>query len=109
MAGLLGSLAMLLEPTRLGATVDLAALPRPPAVALPQWVVAFPAFAFLLCAPPEAVQRCRQRFVERGLACEPVAVLDGSGELRVRLDGAQALVLDLNREPVTGLARPADR
>jgi selenophosphate synthetase-related protein len=109
MAGLLGSLAMLLEPNRLGATVDLGALPRPPAVALPQWVVAFPAFAFLLCVPPDAVRRCRQPFVERGLACEPVAVLDGSGELRVRLDGEQALVLDLNREPVTGLARPTGR
>jgi selenophosphate synthetase-related protein len=109
MAGLLGSLAMLLEPTRLGATVDLGALPRPPGVSLPHWVVAFPAFAFLLCVPPGAVQRCRQRFVEHGLTCEAVAVLDGSGELRVRLGGEQALVWDLNREQVTGLARPTGR
>jgi selenophosphate synthetase-related protein len=109
MAGVLGSLAMLLEASRLGATVDLCALPCPPQVPLQQWVVAFPAFAFLLCVPPDAVQRCRRSFVERGLACEPVAVLDGSGELRVRLAGEQALVLDLNREPVTGLARPTGR
>jgi uncharacterized protein len=109
MAGLLGSLAMLLEPTRLGATVDLGALPRPPEVSLPHWVVAFPAFAFLLCVPPGAVQRCRQRFVDHGLTCEAVAVLDGSGELRVRLGGEQALVWDLNREQVTGLARPTGR
>lgn len=109
MAGLLGSLAMLLESARLGATVDLDALPRPPGVPLQQWVVAFPAFAFLLCVPPEAVRRCRRPFAERGLACAPVAVLDGSGELRVQLAGEQALVLDLNREPVTGLARPTGR
>jgi selenophosphate synthetase-related protein len=106
MAGVLGSLAMLLESTRLGATVDLGALPRPPAVPLPQWVVAFPAFAFLLCAPPAAVQACRRPFLERGLACEPVAVLDASGELRVRLGDEVALLLDLNREQVTGLPRP---
>jgi selenophosphate synthetase-related protein len=106
MAGLLGSLAMLLEPTGLGATVDLDTLPRPSGVPLPRWVVAFPAFAFLLCAPPGAVAACRAPFVERGLACEPVAVLDGSAELGVRLGGEHALVLDLDQEPVTGLARP---
>jgi selenophosphate synthetase-related protein len=106
MPGLLGSLAMLLEPARLGATVDLGALPCPPGVPLPQWLVSFPAFAFLLCAPPGAVPACRRAFLERDLACEPVALLDGSGELRVQLDGERALVLDLNQEPVTGLARP---
>jgi uncharacterized protein len=103
MAGLLGSLAMLLEHGRLGATVDLDALPRPAEVPLPRWVVAFPAFSFLLCAPPAGVEACRRPFLERGLACEPVAVLDGTGELRVRLGEAEALVLDLNRERVTGL------
>lgn len=104
MAGLLGSLAMLLEYGRLGATVDLDALPRPADVPLPQWVVAFPAFSFLLCAPAGRVEDCRRPFRERGLSCEPVAVLDGSGELRVRLGDADALVLDLNREKVTGLS-----
>jgi selenophosphate synthetase-related protein len=103
MAGLLGSLAMLLEYGRLGATVDLDAVPRPAGVPLPAWVVAFPAFSFLLCAPPGRVEDCRRPFLERGLACEPVAVLDGSGELRVRLGEAEALALDLNRERVTGL------
>jgi len=103
MAGLLGSLAMLLEYGRLGATVDLDALPRPAGVPLPLWLVAFPAFAFLLCAPPGQVDACRSPFLDRGLACEPVAVLDGSGAVRARLGGAEALVLDLNRETITGL------
>jgi uncharacterized protein len=103
MAGLLGSLAMLLEYGRLGATVSLDAVPRPAGIPLPLWLVAFPAFSFLLCAPSGRVEDCRRPFLERGLSCEPVAVLDGSGELRVRLGDAEALLLDLNREPVTGL------
>ncbi|HEV8652218.1 MAG TPA: AIR synthase related protein [Actinomycetes bacterium] len=107
MAGLLGSLAMLLEYGRLGATVDLDALPRPAGVSLARWLVAFPAFAFLLCAPPGKVDACRAPFLDRGLACEPVAVLDGSGALRARLGGAEALVLDLHRETVTGLGTRA--
>ncbi|HEX2372778.1 MAG TPA: AIR synthase related protein [Actinomycetota bacterium] len=104
MAGLLGSLAMLLEYGRLGATVALDAVPRPAGIPLPLWVVAFPAFSFLLCAPSGRVEDCRRPFLERGLSCEPVAVLNGSGELRVRLGDAEALLLDLNRERVTGLS-----
>jgi uncharacterized protein len=103
MAGLLGSLAMLLEFGRLGATVALDAVPRPAGVPLPLWLVAFPAFSFLLCAPSGRVEDCRRPFLERGLSCEPLAVLNASGELRVRLGDAEALLLDLNRERVTGL------
>jgi selenophosphate synthetase-related protein len=103
MAGVLGSLAMLLEPTRTGACVDLEALPRPPGVPLLTWVTAFPAYGFLLCAAPGSVEACRARFAERDLACEVIATLDGGGELRVRGGGGERLVLDLRHEPVTGL------
>lgn len=110
MAGLLGSLAMLLEPTRAGACVDLDALPRPPGVSLTAWVAAFPAYGFLLCAPAESVDACRARFTERGLVCARIATVDGGGELRVRGGGAERLVFDLRLEPVTGLGllREAD-
>lgn len=103
MAGILGSLAMLLEPTASGATVDLDALPRPDGIPLERWVIAFPAYAFLLCADPAAVDECRARFHARGLACEAIAGVVGGGELRVRGGGQERLLLDLRREAVTGL------
>jgi hypothetical protein len=103
MAGVLGSLAMLLEPTAAGACVDLDALPRPPGIPLAAWVTAFPAYGFLLCADPGAVAQVEARFAERGLVCAQIAHLDGSGELRVRDSEEERLVLDLRREPVTGL------
>ena len=43
MAGLIGSLAMLLVWSGLGATVDLAPLPRPSGVAVDAWLTCFPA------------------------------------------------------------------
>lgn len=103
MAGILGSLAMLLEPTASGATVELDALPRPDGIPLERWVMAFPAYGFLLCADPANVEECRARFTSRGLVCEVIAGVDGGGELRVRGGGEERLLLDLRREPVTGL------
>lgn len=108
MAGLLGSLAMLLEPSGCGVALDLDALPRPAGVAIDTWVSVFPSFGFLLCAPPEGAEACRARFTGRGLACEPVGRLDATGRLRACLGGEEALVADLSHEPVTRLARPAD-
>ena len=103
MAGFLGSLAMLLEPTRRGATVDLEALPRPEGVAIESWVEAFPTFGFWLTARPAAAEACRDAFLSRGLACEVVGELDDTGVLRARVAGEVGEIADLARERPTGL------
>ena len=103
MPGLLGSLAMLLEPNRLGVTVDLEAVPAPEGVALADWLICFPCFAFLLCAPAGREDDCASPFRARGLSVAVLGTLDGSGRLDVRLGGETATVVDVNAEPVTGL------
>ncbi|MGH9103453.1 MAG: AIR synthase related protein [Acidimicrobiales bacterium] len=103
MAGLLGSLAMLLEPTRSGATVDLARIARPAGVEIADWLLTFPSYSFCLCAPEDRADECRGAFSRRGLSCEVAGVLDGSGKLRARLDGEEALFCDLRHEAITGL------
>jgi Selenophosphate synthetase-related proteins len=52
MAGLVGSLAMLLECNRLGVSLDLDALPVPAGVTLERWINCFPCLSFLMCVPP---------------------------------------------------------
>lgn len=103
MAGLLGSLAMLLEARGVGATVDLDAIPCPVDVPLEVWVTAFPAYAFLLCAPEARADECRGYFIDRGLACEPIGRIDDSGVLRVALDGKTRPLVDFGESGVTGL------
>lgn len=106
MAGLLGSLAMLLECNRLGVCVDLDALPVPAGMTVEQWVTCFPCLAFLLCVPPGREEECLRAFGRRGLAVAPVGVLDDTGALRVSSAGRTETVFDLSRESVTNLARP---
>ena len=107
MAGLIGSLAMLLEWSKAGVTVDLDAVPCPAGVALESWLGCFPAFAFLLCPAPGREAECVDAFTGRGLDAAVVGELDSSGVLAVQQAGHRADVLDLRATSVTGLARPA--
>jgi len=109
MAGLVGSLAMLLECNRLGVTLDLDAMPVPPGVSLEQWITCFPCFAFLLCVPAGLEGECLRAFADRGLAAAVAGTLDGTGQLRLCSAGRVATAFDLAAESVTNLARPAAR
>jgi uncharacterized protein len=105
MAGLVGSLAMLLEWSGLGVTVDLARVPCPVGVAMPDWLTCFPAYGFLLCAPPDRVDDCLAPFHARGLEAAVVGEIDETGVVALRAGSAEAAVIDLGRSSVTGLAR----
>ena len=103
MAGIVGSLAMLLECHRLGVTVDLDAVPVPAGVELADWLVAFPCFAFLLCVPAGREDDCARPFTERGIHAAVIGTVDASGEVAVSAGGRREVVIDLASEAVTGL------
>jgi selenophosphate synthetase-related protein len=103
MAGIVGSLAMLLECHRLGVTVDLDAVPLPAGVEVADWLVAFPCFAFLLCVPAGREDDCARPFTERGIQAAVIGAVDASGEVAVSAGGRRAVVIDLASEAVTGL------
>ncbi len=105
MAGLVGSLAMLLEANRLGVEVDLDAVPVPDGVAMSDWLACFPCFAFLLTMPVDRVGECLDAFHARGLAAAQLGVLDDSGQVRLRRGRQSAVVFDLAVEGVTNLRR----
>jgi selenophosphate synthetase-related protein len=108
MAGLVGSLAMLLEWGGFGASVDLDDLPAPPGVTLARWCNCFPCYGFLLTCEPATTADCVRAFTARGLAAARVGGIDGSGVIVLRSGGRVEPVVDLAAAPVTGLRRPPD-
>lgn len=103
MAGLVGSLAMLLEPGRLGVSLDLDLLPVPVGVPLSDWLACFPCYAFLLTCPQSQVSGCLDAFAERDLSGAALGVIDDTGVVRLHRGNETADVFDLNREGVTNL------
>jgi uncharacterized protein len=103
MAGLFGSLAMLLEPTRCGVSIAVDAVPVPAGVAFEAWALCFPCLAFLVTMAPGSEDRCRQAVERRGLTYAALATVDASAILRLT-DGVDAVELvDLDADAVTGL------
>lgn len=103
MAGLVGSLAMLLEWADLGVEIDIRQVPAPADVPLERWFNCFPCFGFLLTCEPATTQACIAAFTARGLSAARVGTLDATGSIRLR-SGTEVLpVLDV--AAVTGITR----
>jgi AIR synthase-related protein len=82
-AGLVGTAAMLLECSGIGARIDVTSVPRPDGMALERWLLAFPSFGFLLAAGPDSVDAVLARFAARGIAAAAIGACDASRVLRV--------------------------
>lgn len=103
MAGLVGSLAMLLEWGTFGVEVDLDAVPTPDGVPAGDWLTCFPSFCFLLCVPPCREADALAPFHARGLAAAQVGRIDDTGLVRLRRGAEAATAFDLTRQGVTRL------
>ena len=102
MAGLCGSLLMLLETSGVGAALDLDRLPAPAAVEPLRWLCAFPSFGFILTAEPQRAAEVRERFDAAGIACSVVGEVDASRTLTLRAGTERALYAELAAGTLTG-------
>ncbi len=119
MAGVLGSLLMLLECSGVGATVRLERLPVPPGAPAWQdtsadaaawrlrWLGAFPSFGYVLAVRPEAVAQVMARFAGRDIACTDAGAIDNSHRLQVQLGDEVQTLWDLAAQPFIGAATVA--
>lgn len=117
MAGVLGSLLMLLECSGVGARVHLERLPKPDCVpdwpdqcgaarrAQLRWLSAFPSFGYVLAVRPDAAAQVMARFADNGIACADVGGIEPGHTLRLSLDDDEATLWDLATEPFIGAAR----
>lgn len=102
MAGLCGTLLMLLETSGVGALLDLTCVPAPGDVEALAWLTAFPSFGFLLSVDADAASRVCARFDSLGVACTRVGEITDSRRLELRVENERATYWDLEQRPLTG-------
>ena len=76
--GVVGTLSMLLECSKVGAELWLDRLPRPKNVALEHWLISFPSFGYLLSVAREYSSKTIALFEELGIACARVGHVTAS-------------------------------
>ncbi len=106
MAGILGSALMLLEPSGVGAAIDLEAIPTPPEASgrYMDWLMAFPSYGFILSVRPEQVETVRAVFTARSISCAAIGEVTTSRKVLLRTGRKEAVMWDLGSEPFTGFA-----
>jgi uncharacterized protein len=102
MAGAVGTALMLLECSKVGATIYLDAIPRPPGVDLLRWLQSFPSYGFVLSVRPELAAAVSARFRARGLACQDVGEVTESPRVMLRSEGDESLLWDVSAQTFIG-------
>jgi hypothetical protein len=108
MPGVVGSALQFLEGSRVGAEIDIGALPFPPEVRGKElaWLMSFPSYAFLLAADEASVGQITSRAADRGRVCPRIGRVTADRRVHLDLAGDRALLWDFDREPFTGITRP---
>ena len=110
MAGILGSMIMLIELSGAGAMVDMAAIPQPPAAGERyfDWLLGFPSYGFILCVRPQHVAAIQALFAEHAISCATIGEVTTERQVVLRRGDEAAQLYDLERESFMGIA-PADK
>ena len=106
-AGLLGTAAILVENSGVGAVVDVDALPCPSALALEQWLLCFQSYGFVLSVPPGRTDDVVSLFSEHNVTAAVVGRVDDGQRFRLCSADRYETLFDFSREVITGIRRPA--
>jgi len=102
MAGAIGTTLMLLESSGVGATIDVAAIPRPTQVPLERWLQVFPSYGFILSIESHRVAEVVERFSRRQIAAAPIGLVQAGSELWLAMGEKKELLWDHAQEPFIG-------
>ena len=79
MGGIIGTMAMLMHTSKVGATINLDKIPKPAEVAWEKWLVSFPSFGYLFTCRPEGQPEIENLFASEKISCEAIGeIINGS-------------------------------
>ncbi|MDW7732820.1 MAG: methanogenesis marker 2 protein [Methanolobus sp.] len=101
--GTIGTLGMLCEVSRVGASVDLRKIPRPDNVDFEQWLKIYPATGYILTAKEETAAECIEVFQKVGIKAAVIGKIEEGCKLDVYDDSGRATVFDFSKNGITGI------
>ena len=107
--GLIGTLGMLLEVSRIGAVIDIDLVPCPPLdehdITLVHWLMMYPGMGFILTAQREHAHEVISSFASVSMQAAVIGEVNATRKLEIRCGDSSAQVFDFVDEDVTGIER----
>jgi AIR synthase-related protein len=103
--GLVGTTMMLAECSGVGATIDVARMPKPAGVPLERWLQTFPSYGYLLAVAPANLPAVLARFVARGIAAGDIGTITADRRVVIADGTVTETIWDFAREPLIGCTR----
>lgn len=104
-AGIVGTAMMLAECSRVGISIDLDKLPKPPGVTLERWLQTFPSFGFILSVSPQNVDRVISLFTAHGVTAADAGAITSGRAVEIVDGESREIVWDFATSPLLGLSR----
>ncbi len=100
-AGVVGTVAMMLEVSGVGGVIDVLALPKPENVSLEDWLKTYPGCGFVVTA--EDGEEVVKIFRKHRLDAAVVGSVDETRRVRLKAEGEEVTVFDFHKSSVLGL------
>jgi len=101
--GILGSIAMLLETSRVGALVDIEKIPVPPEMDLITFMKMYPGYGFILTVNENAIGDVIDVFEERDISCSTIGEITEERKMALTYKEEKEILFDFETEIVCGL------
>jgi selenophosphate synthetase-related protein len=102
-AGILGTIAIMLENSNKGATIDLAAIPKPDSIELSDWILCFQSFGFVLAVSPDRTQQILSMFSKQNITAQVVGRVVSKPVVAIQTDNLNEVLYDFRKDAITGI------
>lgn len=102
-AGLLGTLAIMMENSGRGALIDLDAVPCPTGLKLYEWVVSFQSYGFVLSVPPASSGAVMDLFRSRSIHASVVGHVTDDRKVILQSGPKTGILFDFSMDKITGI------
>ncbi len=103
-AGILGTTSIMMENSRQGAMIDLAAIPKPDALKLKDWLICFQSFGFILAASSEKSQEVCRLFEKRHITARIIGQVTDKPTIIIQQASESRVLFDFEKHIITGLS-----
>jgi putative methanogenesis marker protein 2 len=98
--GILGTVGMLLETSRVGASIDVEKIPAP--LDIVTFVKMYPGYGFVLTAREEAISEVTEIFEERHISVSIIGEITAERKMVLHYKGEHGILFDFEKEGICG-------